>query len=106
MNIMLIYLLIYSFLITLMLKKYMDRNIDLTQKNKDLMKKLLLAADRNDKYRSEIIKYKKIEKNNQIVDKELKEAFRKLMIYSHPDKGFCKNSDDFIKYKKIYDSFK
>lgn len=39
-------------------------------------------------------------------DKDVVEAVRKAMIYSHPDKGNCSNSDDFIKYKKIYDKLK
>ena len=36
-------------------------------------------------------------------DKEVVEAVKKLMIYSHPDKGICSTSDDFIKYKKLYE---
>lgn len=45
-------------------------------------------------------------RGNQISDEMLKEAFKKLMIYSHPDKGNCKDSSDFIKYKDIYDKIK
>lgn len=45
-----------------------------------------------------------IDSSSQInADKEIVEAIRKLMIYSHPDKGLCSTSDDFIKYKKLYE---
>lgn len=43
---------------------------------------------------------------NKIDDNTLKEAFKKLMIYSHPDKGICKDSSDFVKYKEIYDKIR
>lgn len=39
-------------------------------------------------------------------DKEILEAVRKAMIYSHPDKGLTDNHEDFIKYKKLYDELK
>ena len=39
-------------------------------------------------------------------NKDVLEAVRKAMIYSHPDKGICSTSDDFIKYKKLYDTLK
>lgn len=52
-------------------------------------------------------KYIHVPSNNDLVPKEvLKEAFKKLMIYSHPDKGNCKDTSDFIKYKDIYDKLK
>lgn len=46
-------------------------------------------------------------RDKDLIPKEtLKEAFKKLMVYSHPDKGNCKDSSDFVKYKKIYDGIK
>lgn len=51
----------------------------------------------------------KMQLDNQIstdIDQDIVDAIRKLMIYSHPDKGICSSSDDFIKYKKLYDRIK
>ena len=57
----------------------------------------------------EVKKGRFIRLDNQIstdIDKEIVDAIKKLMIYSHPDKGICSSSDDFIKYKKLYDRIK
>lgn len=44
--------------------------------------------------------------NKTNVNSDTKEAIKKAMIYSHPDKGMCRNGDDFIKFKKLYDEMK
>jgi len=49
--------------------------------------------------------YKKTSGNMHIND-DIKSALKFAMIYSHPDKGNCKNADEFIKFKKLYDTYK
>lgn len=49
--------------------------------------------------------YKKTSRNIHIND-DIKSALRFAMIYSHPDKGNCKDADEFIKFKKLYDTYK
>lgn len=43
-------------------------------------------------------------KNNTKINAtdDLKEAVKFAMIQAHPDKGVCKDSDTFIKFRKLY----
>lgn len=43
-----------------------------------------------------------INKDKVIID----EAIKKAMLYSHPDKGLCKDANDFIKFRELYNSRK
>jgi len=49
--------------------------------------------------------YKKTSGNIHIND-DIRSALKFAMIYSHPDKGNCKDADEFIKFKKLYDKYK
>lgn len=69
---------------------------DLTIENRKL-RDALIDAQRS---------YYENNQSQKIYSEEIVEAVKKAMIYSHPDKGNCSTSDDFIKYKKIYDNLK
>jgi len=91
-------------------RKEMDRNllIEYGKMAFEYKRELEKAYKTIDVYKSELKRYKsEHSSNNDIVnDAELKAIIKKLMIYSHPDKGICKDSNDFIKYKEMYDKFK
>ena len=53
-----------------------------------------------------MIDFYKRTSNNIHINDEIKSALRFAMIHSHPDKGLCENTDQFIKFKKLYDTYK
>ena len=44
--------------------------------------------------------------SRRVSDPVMKEAAKKAMVYSHPDKTGQNTTDEFIKFKKLYDSLK
>lgn len=40
------------------------------------------------------------------INEEIKEAVKFAMIQSHPDKNNCKTSDEFIKFRELYNKLK
>ena len=77
-----------------------------TQKENELYKDAYynLLMEYN-KAKSMIDFYKRTSNNIHIND-DIKEAIKMAMIYSHPDKGLNENTDQFIKFKKLYDTYK
>lgn len=53
-----------------------------------------------------MLEFYKRNSNNVISDKEVKEAVKFAMKFSHPDKGNCKTNDEFIKFRELYNKLK
>lgn len=53
-----------------------------------------------------LLDFYKRNSNTIHINNDIKSALRFAMIYSHPDKGNCKENDEFIKFKKLYDEYR
>lgn len=84
-------------------EQYLKQKLDKT--NSDLNR--YIDMYQAEKARANIFRnMNKLDSINGLDNETLKIAFKKLMLYSHPDKGNCKDSGDFIKYRKLYEKFK
>lgn len=91
--------------------------------NKNLKQQIKTLNDEISDYQSDCSYFRteaglQLERNQQLIrqivemkkgyigtyDKNIEEAIRKAMIYSHPDKGG--NNEDFIRFKEIYDKYR
>ena len=67
---------------------------------------LLMKANSRFKIENQNLKMRLSTTDRRVDDAIMKEAAKKAMIYSHPDKTGQNTTDEFIKFKKLYDSLK
>lgn len=104
MNIILVGICIWFFLVLCVNE---NKNTELEQENKKLKEYQAALKYSIELYKDHInLLESKLNFSKINIDEDLKRAVKFAMIQAHPDKGNTKNTDDFIKFKELYDKLK